>query len=137
VVQLSPLAYLVIDRSDCDIPQMLRFHVPSGADLEKLQLLPLCGLAPAQCPAKDYPTQTGDAYVTEEIQFAVTDPSCSVLLLQVDVNDNTTLTTGQGGNISLQHKDFAVELHSLPQGSFIISDLKNSRRQEIPLNGTG
>jgi len=146
VVQLSSSAYLILDRSDADIPQVIRFHIPLDAPLiledesssnipaeSHLRIQSLSGLHPPQIPASDHPTQAADAFATREIQYALTGKPFTALVVLIENAGSPTLKIGKKDDrITLEHPEFSVALETGAPEAINLVDLKTGNRQVIP-----
>ncbi|MGB8355132.1 MAG: hypothetical protein WCD79_14640, partial [Chthoniobacteraceae bacterium] len=147
VVQLSPSAYLILDRTDSAIPQLIRFHVPMDAPLiledespssiateSHLRIQSLSGLQPPQTPASDHPTQAADTYATREIQYAVDGKKFTALIVLIENAGSPTLKIEKAEDrITLEYPDFSVALDTGAPETINVVDLKTGNRQVILL----
>ncbi|MDR1191572.1 MAG: hypothetical protein LBK60_07920 [Verrucomicrobiales bacterium] len=145
VVRLSPLAFLVLDRSDCDLAQVTRYHVPLNATMHAdsagsrryLRLQALRGLERVPLIHSDAPAQpeVGAGYATQEILFNVSDAEMSALLIQVtDMRDSLPAARCTGDTLTLTHKDFNVSVRFGASGKVTVSDQKSGKKVELMLN---
>lgn len=148
VIQLSPRAFLILDRSNVDLPQVLRFHLPLSASFTtedsppasaensfRLSLRPLFGLRPAQEMGLDHPTQDGGEFSTRELLYHVDGGSVTALLIQVETGANATVVKENPGqnSVEIRHPDFHVSLLTNNPEIVSLTDLKTGRQAAIPL----
>ncbi|MDR1305741.1 MAG: hypothetical protein LBK76_11055 [Verrucomicrobiales bacterium] len=145
VVQLAPAAFLVLDRSDCDLPQVTRYHVPLNATMHAdsagsrcyLRLQALRGLERVPLVHSDTPAQAevGAGYATQEILFNVSDPGLAALLIQLtDTRDPLPAVTRDGDTLTLTHRAFNVSVRCGAGGNVTVSEETTGRRATLTLH---
>ena len=148
VVQLAPSAFLVLDRSDMDLPQVARMHVPMRAPLAledaaplaaedglHLRLRALWGWRPPQVITTDHPNQASDDFATREIRFDSNGGLVAAYLFAVESEEAAVATTirAEEQRIELGHPEFAVELDFSDPELIRLTDSTTGRGQVVPL----
>ena len=148
VVQLSPSAYLILDRSDIDMPQLIRFHVPLDAPFvledapspfiasgHYLRIRSLAGLCRRSCRAWTVPVQAPGTFTTREIQYAMNPQPVAALLVMVENAGSPSMlaVTHAGERIAIRHPEFAAELNISAPEAIELLDLKTQSRVVIPM----
>ena len=151
VVQLTPSAFLVLDRSEVDLPHVVRLHVPAsapvaledatpsspaGTDGLHLRLRSLWGLHPAQWAAPDHPTRAPADFTTREIQFTGKGESVTAFLLSIEAGDTTSFSIipQEANLLALSHSGFALAVDFRNPEVIRLIESKTGRGQNIPLS---
>lgn len=159
IVQLTPHAFLIMDRTAVELAQFLRFHVPLDAPLALeeeaapsaagpyLRLRSLMGLKapkkldidrPVMAEAKLDPARTYDPakrFATQEVFYDMSEKSLSAILVLIEDGGSPSMLKVDGGEkkISIRHADFAADLEVRTPDTVHLTNLKTGGQMDVPL----
>jgi len=145
VVQLSPVAFLIVDRTDLALPQVVRFHVPADAEVvleqnppatDQAHYLRICSLSGAplsETPGQDGPTTAGERFSTREIRadFDRDTPVAFLVLVEPGGSPSALTVEFHPGRVALHHPDFAIQLEILAADRITVRNLQTSQQLDL------
>lgn len=121
VVQLAASSYLILDRTNLDIPQVMRFHVPVEASVlledspamevgPSLRIQSVCGLGAPQVSPQDFPTQAPSKFATREVGYRFEGDGITACVLSVEGASLPLEIKQEEGSVSLCGDGFSARL---------------------------
>jgi hypothetical protein len=145
VLQLSPSAFVVFDRTDIRLPEVVRLHVPIDAPLALedaalptaspfLRVRALEGLHAPQIATIDRPTQAPESYSTREVRFDATGAPVMAHLFAIEAKTSDAIHLNRDGAcVTLHHRDFDLQFDFAHSAAVRLSDLRHQTEESIPL----
>ncbi len=144
IVQITATCYLIVDESQTNVPQVVRFHVP-GTQVTwcgdsavvpydaicQLRIMPLIPTALPHQTSVDQPTTAGECFTTTKLQFDIGTATRSVFVLAADDPGNPTKVFTTSGHVELKTAGRHVAIDFSESEGISVIDLKTQKSIRI------